>query len=153
MCGCDVVQVWPQSIYSSCCGALHLGTAFILKSRWFSLLTLGGKPLDGSPEVWRSARREASTRNEGALFSYWAQPSAAWHPSARCYCQLLERQRVVHIKGTFHQILQAKTPTETTFPLHVCQMLIKLWNSLGEEFFKWIGPNLSLATKRLKDGM
>lgn len=87
-------------------------------------------------------------RNESTLFSYWALPSAAWHPSALCYRRLLGRQQVVHIKGPFHQILHGKTQIEAMFPLHMWQMLIELLKISGRGFLmNWIS-DLSLVTKQ-----
>lgn len=87
-------------------------------------------------------------RNESMLFSYWALPSAAWHPSARCYHRLLGQRRVVHIKGPFHQILHGKTQIEAMFPLHVWQMLIELLKISGRGFLmNWIS-DLTLVTKQ-----
>lgn len=87
-------------------------------------------------------------RNESTLFSYWALPSAAWHPSARCYRRLLGRQQVVHIKGPFHQILCGKTQIEAMFPLHMWQMLIELLKISGRGFLMNWMRDLSLVTKQ-----
>lgn len=52
--------------------------------------------------------------NESTLFSYWALPSAAWHPSARCY-RFWDGSKLFTSKSRYTRFLKGKTAIEGMF--------------------------------------
>lgn len=122
--------------------AMHLfWKAVFLVVFFFKLWALGGKPLDGSPEVWRSALREATI-----------EIKACSPPTGPCPLQPEIHLHVVTgfwddsasltSKSLYTRLWHGEPVIVAMFPLHVWRIWSQLYKNLLEgsvylEHFHW----------------
>lgn len=114
---------------------------------FFKLWALGGKPLDGSPEVWRSALREATI-----------EIKACSSPTGPCPLQPKIHLHVVTgfwdssasltSKSLYTRLWHGELVIVAMFPLHVWRIWSQLYKISWKEVYIWsISINRSRANK------